>query len=200
MRCAARSAAHSRRADRRSGCSARAVPERKTARERLLDRPGPWAHGLPSRPQATAPVARARGCEPAPAGSGSLSCVVSRTIPSLLAQLLARRAGRRCAAGCARRLPASFWRGAERLAASAWLLAPLADVRAAGAGACTIFRAGLSKSVTQGLQPSPRFVRPAPSDATHSAPVGGSSNGRTPDSDSGCLGSNPSPPATSLSG
>lgn len=26
--------------------------------------------------------------------------------------------------------------------------------------------------------------------------VGGSSNGRTPDSDSGCLGSNPSPPAT----
>jgi hypothetical protein len=27
-------------------------------------------------------------------------------------------------------------------------------------------------------------------------PVGGSSNGRTPDSDSGCLGSNPSPPAT----
>ncbi len=27
---------------------------------------------------------------------------------------------------------------------------------------------------------------------------GGSSNGRTPDSDSGCLGSNPSPPATKI--
>lgn len=56
----------------------------------------------------------------------------------------------------------------------------------------------LSKSVTQGLQPAPRLFRPAPSDASHSAPVGGSSNGRTPDSDSGCLGSNPSPPANSL--
>ena len=75
---------------------------------------------------------------------------------------------------------------------------PSPPFRAVRRGACPSPSRDLSKSVTQGLQPAPRLFRPAPSDATHSAPVGGSSNGRTPDSDSGCLGSNPSPPAILL--
>lgn len=40
-----------------------------------------------------------------------------------------------------------------------------------------------------GCKPGPDGLYPPP------IPAGGSSNGRTPDSDSGCLGSNPSPPA-----
>jgi hypothetical protein len=50
----------------------------------------------------------------------------------------------------------------------------------------------------RGLPFGEALIRPRDTKASAPTPtaIGGSSNGRTPDSDSGCLGSNPSPPAT----
>ena len=54
---------------------------------------------------------------------------------------------------------------------------------------------GTLSHVATCLQPAPGVATPSSTLRLAWSPVGGSSNGRTADSDSACLGSNPSPPA-----